>query len=446
MLRVCINLLCLFALLLSACGPVAQSSPGEPPPSSSSVPPTPAAAATAMVSPAPQATPATIPASAQPAPTLVPVVSLPAARERPTPIPAPSCLAVAYAADSGGDVVTDIAVSAGRAFAVAYSPVLARSVVYVSDDKGLTWTAVRTFNDFVSSVAPSPDFARDRTVFAAGSAGVYRSLNGGSSWSTITPASAAWITTTPTVKQLALSPNYGADRTIILASRVAPRGVFASTDGGATWTDWLVDAVDVVMFSPDYALDRALWVVRNDERTFRRDVLVTVNQGDQWDFVRTRSFVPQAISPAYAQDSTIIWRDFAGGGIYVSRNGDRLFPAIEKAETAALNIWEQRASAVWLVTGESSVRGLVFSPEFARDRMTFALSDQEMLASRDGGAAWQPLCYWPAGSPKPGRARFDHLAISPDFTVDQTLFAGGDGARAAVSRDGGRSWTAVSFK
>jgi hypothetical protein len=446
MLRVCINLLCLFALLLSACGPVAQSAPGESTPSPSSVPPTPTAPATAMVPLPLQATPATIPVSAQPAPTLVPAVSLPAVRERPTPIPAPSCLAAAPAADSSGDFVTDIAVGAGRAFATAYSPVLARSVVYVSDDKGLTWTAERTFNDFVSSVAPSPDYARDRTVFAAGSAGVYRSLNGGSSWSTITPANASWITTTATVKQLALSPNYSADRTIILASRVAPRGVFASTDGGVTWIDWLVDAVDVVMFSPDYAVDRALWVVRNDERTFRRDVLVTVNQGDQWDFVRTGSFVPQAISPAYAQDSTIIWTDFAGGGIYVSRNGDRLFPAIEKAETSALNVWEQKPSDGWTVTGESSVRDLVFSPEFARDRMTFALSDQAMLRSRDGGAAWQPLCYWPEGSAKPGRARFDHLAISPDFAVDQTLFAGGDGARAAVSRDGGRSWTAVSFK
>jgi hypothetical protein len=300
------------------------------------------------------------------------------------------------------------------------------------------------FNDFVSSVALSPDFVHDRTVFAAGSAGVYRSFNAGGSWAVITPATAAWITTTPTLKQFALSPNYSADRTMILASRLAPRGVFASTDGGATWIDWLVDAVDVVMFSPDYAVDRALWVVRNDERTFRRDVLVTVNQGDQWDFVRTRSFVPQAISPAYAQDSTIIWFDFAGGGIYVSRNGDRIFPDIEKSEAATLNIWEQKPAAGWTVTGESQVRDLVFSPDFARDRMAFALSDQVMLSSRDGGASWQPLCYWFGA--KSGRPRFEHLAISPEFAVDQTLFAGGDGARAVVSRDGGRSWVAVAFK
>ena len=156
--------------------------------------------------------------------------------------------------------------------------------------------------------------------------------------------------------------------------------------------------------------------------------------------------LPLAISPAYAQDSTIIWADLAGGGIYVSRNGDRLFPAIEKAETAALEDWERNPLTGWTVTGESSVRDLVFSPEFARDRMTFALSDQVMLRSRDGGATWQPLCYWTDGAAKPGRARFDHLAISPDFAADQTLFAGGDGARAAVSRDGGRSWATVTFK
>jgi len=319
-------------------------------------------------------------------------------------------------------------------------------VVYASDDKGLTWTAVRAFGDFVSNVTPSTDFARDRTVFAAGALGVYRSLNGGSSWSVITPGTSSWITTTPSLKQFVLSPNYSADHTMILASRVAPRGVFASTDGGATWIDWLVDAVDVVMFSPDYAVDRALWVVRNDERTFRRDVLLTVNQGDQWDTVRAGTMSPLAVSPAYAQDSTIIWADLAGGGIYVSRNGDRSYPAIEKAETAALEDWEQNPLTGWTVTDERQVLALVFSPDFAHDRMAFALSDQVMLSSRDGGATWQPLCYWPYDAAKPGNARFDHLAISPDFAADQTLFAGGDGARAAVSRDGGRSWATVALK
>ena len=232
-----------------------------------------------------------------------------------------------------------------------------------------------------------------------------------------------------------------------LASRVAPRGVFASTDGGATWIDWLVDAVDVVMFSPDYAVDRALWVVRNDERTFRRDVLVTVNQGDQWDTVRAGTMLPLAISPAYAQDSTIVWADLAGGGIYVSRNGDRLFPAIEKAETAALKVWEQKPLTGWTVTGERQVRDLVFSPDFARDRMAFALSDQVMLSSRDGGATWQPLCTWAApGHGECRQPRFDHLAISPDFTKIKHFRRRQRGPGYALSRDGGRSWATVALK
>jgi photosystem II stability/assembly factor-like uncharacterized protein len=317
-------------------------------------------------------------------------------------------------------------------------------MMYVSDDRGKTWTAVRSFNDLISSVVPSPDFGRDRIVFAAGLAGVYRSLNGGSTWNSITPAS--WVTSTLSVKQLALSPNFSADRTIVFGSRIAPRGVFASTDGGATWIDWLVDAVDGMLISPNYAVDRALWVARNDERTFRRDVLVTVNQGDQWDFVHTRSFVPRAFSPAYAQDSTMIWADFAGGGLFFSRNGDRLSPAIEKAETAALNIWEDKPTEGWTVTGENAVNDVVFSPDFARDRTVFALSDQALLASGDGGESWQPICYWTSGTPRPGAPRFDHLAISPDFSTDKTLFAGGSGARTAVSRDGGRTWASVSLR
>ena len=446
MLRVSAKLFCLVTLLLSACGPVAQPTVGEAPPSPMAVAPTAIPINTAVLSPLPQPTPATVPISALPAPTAVPAVIVPVARVHPTPVPASSCLGAASAADTGGEYVTDIAVGSGRAFAASYSPLLSRTVVYQSDDKGLTWTSVRIFNDFVSSLAVSPDFARDRTLFAAGSSGVYRSLNAGSTWGTITPASASWITRTLSAKQFVLSPNFGADRTMILASRVAPRGVFASTDGGATWIDWLVDAADVVMFSPNYALDHALWAVRNDERTFRRDVQVTVNQGEQWDYVRTGSFVPQAVSPVYAQDSTILWADFASGGIYVSRNGDRLFPDIEKADTPALDVWEQKPSSGWTIAGESAARDMLFSPDFARDRVAFALSDQGLLGSRDGGASWRPLCYLTLGTTKTARPQFEHLAISPEYAVDQTLFAAGDGARALVSRDGGRTWAAVALK
>jgi photosystem II stability/assembly factor-like uncharacterized protein len=444
MLRVCIYVTSVFLLLFSACGPVAPLTPDGATPAPTPIVPTPTASAAIAINPGPAAPTVTDSMSKHPTPTMAPVTVLPPARERPTSIPAPACLANAPSADAGGEFVTDIAAGGGRTFVAIYTSVLSRTILYVSDDVGQTWNNVRSFNDFVSVVVPSPDFARDRIVYAAGSSGVYRSLNGGSSWTSITPST--WVTTTPTLKQLAVSPNFNSDHTIVFATKVAPRGVFASTDSGASWIDWLVDAVDEVLFSPNYGVDHALWVARNDERTFRRDVLVTVNQGDQWDFVRARSLVPRALSPAYSQDSTVIWTDFAGGGIFVSRNGDRIFPAIEKAETEALNVWRATPPEGWTVVGENSVSDLVFSPDFARDRTAFALSDDLLLASRDSGESWQPLCYWNNGAARPGGPHFDHLAISPDFAGNKALFAGGSGARIAISRDGGRTWVAIPLQ
>ena len=233
-------------------------------------------------------------------------------------------------------------------------------------------------------------------MFAVGSGGVYRSLSGGTGWTTVTPST--WFTTTPIIRQFAVSPNFGSDHTILLGSGAAPRGVFASTDGGATWIDWLVDAVDTLLFSPNYAVDRAVWLGRNDEQTFRRDVLVTVNQGDQWDFVRSGTAVPFAISPAYAQDSTILCTGI-NGGLYLSRNGDRIFPLVEKANADSLQIWRNNPATGWEPAGEETVRDVAFSPGFAQDRTVFGLAGRALIASRDGGFNWLPVCYWTSQVP-----------------------------------------------
>jgi photosystem II stability/assembly factor-like uncharacterized protein len=354
------------------------------------------------------------------------------------------CIPAAPAPVAGGETVTGIAASDGGHLVVStYTQAISRTSIYVSNDAGQTWASTRTLNDYVSNVVASPAYVRDHLVFAVGSGGIYRSFNGGSSWATITPG--AWFTLTPTSRQLGISPDFADDRTILLGTRFAPRGVFASTDGGATWIDWLVDAVDAVLISPNYALDNAVWVARNDERTFRRDVLVTTSQGNQWEFVRSGTALPLAISPAYAQDSTIIWTD-VGGGLYLSRNSDRVFPLIEKADADVLHIWQNVPGTGWVVAGEQFVRALGFSTDFAADRTAFAVTDQAVIISRDGGLSWQPLCYGAADSAAAGPARFSRLSVSPDFSTNKTLYVGGAGAFLLVSHDAGQSWASVSLR
>ena len=424
-----LRLLCALCLCLAACAASAPPSPAPPAPTDSVPSPT----ATPLPSP-------TVAPTEAPAATSTPLARI--VSEQPTAVPAPGCFLSAWPPASEKDTVTSVAVAPGnRIFASVYNAAASRTLLYVSDDEAATWTNVFAFNDYLSKLAPSPDFEKDRIVYAAGAAGVYRSFSGGSNWALITPPT--WVTTTNIVRQLALSPNFVSDRTLLLGGRASPRGVFASTDGGSTWIDWLVDAVDGLLFSPNYALDHAVWVTRNDEQNFRRDVLVTSNVGENWTLVRAGNAQPLALSPSYAQDSTILWADPASG-LYVSRNGDKVFPSLQKASIEAFSIFRFDAQAGWSVAGEQPVHGVAFSPNFAQDRMVYAIADPALVLSTDGGGVWSPLCKWNFGASQIEAQRVTQLALTAGERP--LMVAGGAGARLAVSHDGGRSWTSVPLK
>jgi photosystem II stability/assembly factor-like uncharacterized protein len=81
---------------------------------------------------------------------------------------------------------------------------------------------------FGSALAISPDFARDRLIFLGTDRGVFRSEDGGVTWrisSTGLPQAE--------VLSLAISPGFSSDRMILAG--LAERGLYVSTDGGATW-------------------------------------------------------------------------------------------------------------------------------------------------------------------------------------------------------------------
>ncbi|MBI5876387.1 MAG: exo-alpha-sialidase [Chloroflexi bacterium] len=442
MFRLLVHGLLALTVLSSACAPTPSSAgPAATASYETTVAPLPSHTTFPSTVPSPQPSPPAAPGSTT-APTRVPTAAPEAAR--PTAIPAPNCSTTAPPpVAASGEYVTAVAAAPERAWAAVYSPALTRTTIYISDDAGRTWASARFSNEYVNDIVASPVYTRDASVFAVGSGGVYRSFNGGTSWAGLTPS--GWYTTGIVSRHFALSPSFGTDRLMLFASASAPRGVYASFDGGASWRDWLVDAVDGLFVSPNYGIDRAVWASRNDALTFRRDVMVTTTQGDTWEFVHAGSAFPAGVSPAYAQDSTIFWRDLAGA-LYVSRNSDRVFPSIAKARAEALAIWQRMPGQGWVTAGDYPVRAVAFSTGFGRDRTAFALADSAPLVTRDGGLTWQPLCYWSADPQAAGAPRFNRLAVSPDSGASPVLIAGGTGARVAVSRDGGQSWSLVALK
>jgi hypothetical protein len=106
-------------------------------------------------------------------------------------------------------------------FAGTYAPGEYQGI-YKSTDGGLSWSKILPTGSYVSSFGISPNYASDQTVFAGtDGGGVYKSTDGGLSWSHIGLAN---------VFSLGISPNYANDWTI-----------FAGTDGGGVFSNTFVD-------------------------------------------------------------------------------------------------------------------------------------------------------------------------------------------------------------
>ncbi len=99
-----------------------------------------------------------------------------------------------------------------------------------STNGGSTFTALpRTANLLVLDIQLSPNYASDQTFFAATiQSGVMKSTNGGT---TMIPQSAF---PDQFVTAVAISSNYTIDRTVFAA---AYHSIYKSTNGGSTWTD-----------------------------------------------------------------------------------------------------------------------------------------------------------------------------------------------------------------
>jgi len=81
----------------------------------------------------------------------------------------------------------------------------------------------------IDSIAFSPGFASDKTIFAGGTEGLYVSSDGGSNWNMLNFTGGEGATT------IALSNNFASDHTLIAGSK---NGVYISKDSGKTWTSF----------------------------------------------------------------------------------------------------------------------------------------------------------------------------------------------------------------
>lgn len=120
----------------------------------------------------------------------------------------------------------------------------------------------------ITSVAVSPGYAEDRTIFVGTRRGLFVTGDAGATWQAV-----PWATGQgrPVIESVVLSPTFATDRFVLVSER--GNGLFRSTDGGVTWEPTGQDLLDrnvvltsfyhptgePIAFSPDFAEDRTIF-------------------------------------------------------------------------------------------------------------------------------------------------------------------------------------------
>ncbi|MBN1259968.1 MAG: hypothetical protein JXB35_04730, partial [Anaerolineae bacterium] len=126
-----------------------------------------------------------------------------------------------------------------------------------SIDTGASWQTVFSApGTQLSDIAAVRDAMGNLVVFAVGEDEVWRSTDGGDTWTLSVAGLPAWVD----LFHVMPSPTFASDHTVYLTGF---NPLLRSTDGGLTWSVVTIPWVDIarhVVFSPDYAVDGTLWV------------------------------------------------------------------------------------------------------------------------------------------------------------------------------------------
>ena len=223
---------------------------------------------------------------------------------------------------------------------------------------------------------------------------------------------------------IAFSPDYGTDQTIFAGLR---NWFLATDDAGESWERFeltqFAEGEDVIpdrlRFSSDFANDGTiLFCARYGEGATRAGaVFRSTDRGTTWkEVLRTEGKYMQslALSPEFAEDGTAFTSSARGG------NKSEVF----RTTDGGLN-WEIVTGALTFADYGAEI---AFSPRFSSDRTVWAGTEAGLWRSQDAGDTWKRL---DTGA-FPEDAFIDMIAISPEQII---VTAKGEGH--FESRDGG---------
>ena len=297
----------------------------------------------------------------------------------------------------------------------------------------------------IDSIVLSPNFAIDRTIFVVGGGGIFRSTDGGASWQQLhggLPHDKYYEYYAPSIS-LAISPDFATDRTLfagIFVSNSVGYGVYRSTDAGDTWQPMWQGLthlrVNRVTVSPDFATDRTV-VARSYYQnllqwTGGQSLFRSTNGGQTWEMIASGttsdgSDLPpiEEILPALAKPVR-----FRSGGYG---------QAIERT-TDGGQTWQ----TVFTLPSGMYPLEIVTSPSFELDQSVYVLFHASLLRSTDSGQTWQSFQDPALAREEDSDTWLTALALTPATGGGHTLFLGRNDGQFIVRESEALAWQAAS--
>jgi photosystem II stability/assembly factor-like uncharacterized protein len=303
--------------------------------------------------------------------------------------------------------------------------------LFTSLDGGEQWSELGAWAGLgvITSFALSPAFAQDQTLFVTTEQGVYRSQNGGQSWTSSTFGLHDLQTLC-----IACAPDFAASEVVWVGA--AQGGFYRSRNGGRSWRDsglGLPDqAIQCIALSPHFAQDQTLLVGVENAGLYR-----STDGGATWQPCGT-DLAGLSINSLALDPQGHTWLAGTSNGLYYSQDGgEHWLPAIggeffafsllfggkglALAGTHAEGIYRSTdGGCQWLPASAGLAAHAPPVVAYLFDGKLFALDNSGLLAySPDQGESWQLLN--PDGEP----ALFGALAVADDegqphlFTISE---------------------------
>jgi photosystem II stability/assembly factor-like uncharacterized protein len=195
--------------------------------------------------------------------------------------------------------------------------------IYRSLDGGLTWEEANDDNtryQCIHDIAIDPRFPG--LIYAASnSGGLFRTFNGGASWTTLSLPFAD-------VRTVAIRP----DQPDIVYAGTEGNGVYMSINGGNTWTPSVIgmnanEKIWSIVFNPAWPSE--VWAGSQTSGVYRWDPLESL-----WTFVNSGLEMRAITHLEFSNDGSVLYANTWGGGVYRMGNlpplSNNYLPAILK--------------------------------------------------------------------------------------------------------------------